>query len=359
MSKAISLARKGSGWVNPNPMVGALVVRDGRIIGEGFHDHFGSPHAEVEAISNSSEPVDGAMLVVTLEPCIHQGKTPPCAHLIVEKRIKKVIIGMEDPNPLVNGAGIAYLKQNGVEIETGILETDCRRLNEVFVHFITTGLPFVLLKSAMTLDGKTATVTHASRWITGDHSRKLVHKIRQEYSAIMVGADTVIYDDPMLNTRLDGKTGRDPVKVIADSHARVPLTAKIFQYNPQLTIIATTVQACPEKRKSIERLGAQVMICPMKNNKLDLIYLMQALGKMEVDSVLIEGGSTLAYAALQAGIVNKVMSFIAPKILGGSLAPTPVGGSGIELMEEAIPLKGMKFKKIGQDFLVEAYLKPV
>lgn len=359
MRRAISLARKGSGWVNPNPMVGALLVRDDRIISEGFHDHFGGPHAEVEVFSNAVEPVDGATLFVTLEPCIHHGKTPPCAPLIVEKGIKKVIIGMEDPNPLVKGAGIAYLRQHGIEVEAGILEKDCRKLNESFIHYITTGLPYVLLKSAMTLDGKTASVTRASRWITGESSRKLVHALRQQYSAIMAGADTILQDDPMLNVRLGRKAGRDPVKVIADSSARVPLTARIFQHNPQLVILAVTALADPEKLKSMERLGAQVILCPLKDNRVDLVYLMKALGIMGIDSVMLEGGSTLAYTALREGIVNKVMNFMAPKILGGAMAPTPVGGAGIENMEDAIPLYDMAWKKSGRDLIVEAYLNPV
>lgn len=357
MRRAIRLAKKGSGWVNPNPMVGALLVKADRIIGEGYHASYGSPHAEVQALDNAKETVKGATLFVNLEPCVHFGKTPPCAPLIVKKGIKKVVIGMTDPNSLVKGAGIEFLRNNGVDVITTVLEKECLKLNEIFIQYITTGIPFVLLKSAMTLDGKIATVTNASQWITGKSSRLLVHRIRQEYSAIMVGVNTIIYDDPLLNTRLGKGKAKNPVKVIADSHARVPLNAKIFRNDPQLTILAVTESADHHKLKQIERLGAQVIKCPEKNNQVDLLYLMKALGAMGIDSVMIEGGSTLAYSALQAGIVHKVMNFIAPKILGGASAPSPVGGKGIESMEEAFPLYEMTVRKIGLDFLAEAYLK--
>jgi len=356
MRRAIRLAKKGSGWVNPNPMVGAVLVRDGQITGEGYHHYFGSPHAEVETFNHASGTVAGATLVVNLEPCIHEGKTPACAPLILEKGIKRVVVGMEDPNPLVKGEGINFLRKNGIRVDVGILEKECIELNEVFTKYISTGLPFVILKSAMTMDGKIATVTNSSRWITGEASRKRVHKMRQQYTAIMAGAGTILNDDPLLNTRQGREGSRDPIKVIADSRGRIPLTARIFLNNPQLTILAVTDQADSQKLRDIERLGVQIVICPRKENRVDLAYLMKALGRMGIDAVMIEGGGTLAFSALKDGIVDKVVCFIAPKILGGDKAPTSVGGTGVEKLEDAFVLKNMRVKKVGADLMMESWI---
>ncbi|MEI7898506.1 MAG: bifunctional diaminohydroxyphosphoribosylaminopyrimidine deaminase/5-amino-6-(5-phosphoribosylamino)uracil reductase RibD [bacterium] len=356
MKRAVRLAGKGAGWVNPNPMVGAVLVKDDHVIGEGFHEYFGGNHAEVNALRGlSAAEVTGSTLYVTLEPCAHEGKTPPCADLIAENKISKVVIAMTDPNPRVNGKGISFLQSKGILVETGLMESTARELNESFVKYITTGRPFVLLKSAMTLDGKIATVTNASRWITGEASRKTVHILRQKYSAIMVGVDTVLFDDPLLNIRLKG-SWKNPLKVIADTHCRISPDANVFRNDPQLTIIATSGHADPKKLKEIERIGAQVLLCPLKNNRVDLGFVMDSLGAMGIDSVMIEGGSTLAFSALQDGIVDKMISFIAPKILGGSNAPTAVGGKGIKTMEDAINLKNMKVRKIGNDLMIEAWL---
>lgn len=371
MQIAIRLAGKGAGWVNPNPMVGAVLVNRERIIGSGFHAYFGGPHAEVNAFLSvlpSDRPlIEGSTLYVTLEPCDHYGKTPPCTNLILENKIGRVVIGMADPNPAVNGKGISKLKQNGIEVLTDCLGPQVAIQNQIFIKYITTGKPFVLLKSAMTLDGKIATVTNASQWITGSESRKLVHRIRQQYGAIMVGIDTVVADDPLLNVRLkepsvkdragipDGPVWKNPLKVIADTRGRIPLTAKVLTNDPQLTIVAVTHLAQPSKLKAIERLGAQVLICPEKDHRVDLEFILSALGTMGVDSVMIEGGSTLAFSAMRDGLVDKVISFIAPKILGGEKAPTPVGGDGIEKMEDAIALNNLKTRKIGEDIMVEGY----
>ncbi|MCX6306321.1 MAG: bifunctional diaminohydroxyphosphoribosylaminopyrimidine deaminase/5-amino-6-(5-phosphoribosylamino)uracil reductase RibD [Bacteroidetes bacterium] len=356
MKRAISLAKRGAGWVNPNPMVGAVLVKDGKIVGEGFHDFFGGNHAEVNALQGvSSQDASGSTLYVTLEPCSHHGKTPPCANLIAEKKISRVVISMEDPNPVVNGQGSAFLKSAGIMVETGLLEPEARQMNEVFIKFIGTKQPFVLLKTAMTLDGKIATVTNASRWITGEPSRKLVHLLRQQLSAVMVGVNTVIFDDPLLNIRMKGEW-KNPLKVIADTFGRISLTAKVLTNDPQLTIVATTGHADPRKLKQIERMGAQVMICPLKDNRVDLGFVMQSLGSMGIDSVMIEGGSTLAFSALQERVVDKVVSFIAPKILGGAGAPTAVGGTGIEKMEDAINLANLRVRKVGDDLMVEGWI---
>jgi diaminohydroxyphosphoribosylaminopyrimidine deaminase/5-amino-6-(5-phosphoribosylamino)uracil reductase len=357
MRRAVWLAKKGAGWVNPNPMVGAVLVKDGQIIGEGFHEYFGGNHAEVNALQDVlPEMASGATLYVTLEPCSHKGKTPPCVNLIVEKNIARVVIGMADPNPLVNGKGIAFLQSAGISVETGVMEPVVRQMNEVFIKYIVTGHPFVLLKSAMTLDGKIATVTNASRWITGEASRKMVHHIRQNLSAVMIGVDTVLFDDPLLNIRMKG-TWKNPLKVIADTHGRISPEAKVLTNDPQLTIIATTNQADPQKMKAIERMGAQVLICPLKDQRVDLGFVMKTLGLMGIDSVMIEGGSTLAFSALHEGIVDKVTCFIAPKIIGGTNAPTAVGGAGIEMMENAIALKDLRVKKVGDDLMVEGLIR--
>jgi diaminohydroxyphosphoribosylaminopyrimidine deaminase / 5-amino-6-(5-phosphoribosylamino)uracil reductase len=360
MQRAISLAKRGMGWVNPNPQVGAVLVKDGLIIGEGFHGYFGGPHAEVKAICSVPEPSDetiaGATLYVTLEPCSHEGKTPPCANLIADKKIKRVVIGMADPNPLVNGHGINFLKSAGIAVEVGLMEHKISELIEVFTKFIVTGMPFVVLKTAMTLDGKIATVTNASTWITGEPSRNLVHRMRHQLSAVMVGVDTVLSDDPLLNIRLKG-SWKNPLKVIADTHGRIPLEAKVLTNDPQLTIVATTHLAEKEKLKNLERAGAQVLMCPVRDGKADLRFVMKSLGTMGIDSVMIEGGSTLAFSALQEGLVDKVMSFVAPKILGGASAPTAVGGSGIECMDDAINLVNMRTRKVGNDLMIEGWIE--
>lgn len=359
MKRAVALAKRGAGWVNPNPMVGAVLVKDGRIIGEGFHEFFGGPHAEVNAIracTAASEQVEGSILYVTLEPCAHEGKTPPCVNLIAEQKIARVVIGITDPNPLVNGQGIRFLQSRGIQVEVGVMEPQIRELNEIFIKYIHTTRPFVVLKSAMTLDGKIATVTNASRWITGERSRKMVHHMRKQLSAVMVGVDTVIFDDPMLNIRMKGEW-KNPLKIIADTHGRIPLEAKVLTHDPQLTIVASSEHADRKKLKDIERKGAQVLICPLKNDKVDLAFVMKSLGAMGIDSVMIEGGSTIAFSALQERLVDKVVNFIAPKILGGVNAPTAVGGTGISSMDDAIDLVNMRTRKIGKDLMLEGWIK--
>lgn len=357
MRKAMGLAKKGLGWVNPNPMVGAVLVKDGKIIGEGYHEYFGGQHAEVNAINNSRESVEGATLYVTLEPCTHHGKTPPCAPFIVEKGIRSVVIGMADPNPKMKGTGIDFLSSKGIVVQSGVLKDEISRINEVFIKFITTGIPFCILKTAMTLDGKIATITNASRWISGEQSRKYVHELRQQVSGLLIGVDTVIYDDPLLNARRGKKKSKDPLKIIADTRCRIPLESKVLTHNPQLTILATTELADKSKLREISRLGAQTMICPVKNNKVDLAFLVHSLGIMGIDSILIEGGSTLAFSALTDRIVDKVTSFISPKILGGKMSPTPVGGEGIKKMNQAIQVSDWKIRRSGEDILIEGYIR--
>lgn len=357
MRRAMELAKKGEGFVNPNPLVGAVIVKNNKIIGEGYHEIFGGNHAEVNAFINATEDVTGATMYVTLEPCSHYGKTPPCANKIIEKGIKKVVIAHKDPNPQVAGRGIALLKENGVDVVTGILEEESEKQNEVFFKYITKNIPFCLLKTAMTLDGKIASWSGNSKWITSEVSRNFVHQLRNRYSAIMVGIGTVIEDNPSLTTRLGDIQGRDPVRIIVDTKARIPLEAKVLNLTSNArTIVATTELASNEKIRKLEDMGVEVIITPLKNHQVDLKFLMKKLGEEKIDSVLIEGGSELNYSALEGGIVDKVNVFIAPKIIGGREAKTPVGGIGLEFMKDAIKLKELKIHRFEEDIMIEGYI---
>lgn len=356
MKLALKLAKKGAGWVNPNPMVGAVIVKDNIIIGQGYHEYFGGPHAEVKAINACIRSPRGATLYLNLEPCIHHGKTPPCAELIVKKGIRKVVIAMKDPNSKVNGKGIEFLVNNNISVETGILEEEAARLNETFTKFITTRKPFCLYKGAMTLDGKIATATGDSRWISGESSRKLAHRLRHEYSAIMVGIGTVLKDNPKLDARRSRKISKNPLKVVVDSLARISLESNVLTINPQLTLIAVTQKAASARLAEIRRTGAQVVVCPEKNEQVDLEYLMLALGLMDIDSVFLEGGGTLAFSAVRDQIVDKVILFIAPKFIGGKKAPTILEGEGIRRISDAIPFRVSNLKMLKEDIVLEGYL---
>ncbi|WP_010238856.1 bifunctional diaminohydroxyphosphoribosylaminopyrimidine deaminase/5-amino-6-(5-phosphoribosylamino)uracil reductase RibD [Clostridium arbusti] len=356
MKRALELAKKGTGYTNPNPLVGAVIVKNNKIIGEGYHHFYGGNHAEIDAFNNAMEDVTGATMYVTLEPCSHYGKTPPCAKAIVEKGIKKVVIGLEDPNPLVSGNGIRILKDNGIEVVTGILEDEGRKLNEIFLKYISSKLPFCILKTAMTLDGKIASYTGDSKWITNELSRNYVHKLRHKVSGIMVGIGTVLADNPFLTTRL--KNGSDATRIIVDSNLRISLDASVLTLKSNAkTIIATTEKANKEKLKLLKNMDIDTIITPAKNDKVNLSYLMNALGENKIDSVLLEGGSTLNYSALEEGIIDKVYSFISPKFIGGSMAKTPIGGQGISLIKNAITLKNISIEKFEEDLMIEGYIR--
>jgi len=350
---AMHLAQKGAGVVNPNPMVGAVVVKNGRIVGKGYHEYFGGAHAELNALTMAGRSAKGATLYVTLEPCNHEGKTPPCAPLVAGKGIARVVVGLKDPNPGVNGNGAGYLMDHGVTVVTGILEEKLKRQNEIFLKYITTKRPFCVLKTAISLDGKTATVTGESKWISGVQSRADVHKLRKDIAAIMVGADTIIHDDPLLNVRNQGKHVKNPLKVIVDSSGRIALTAKALENDPQLCIVAMTERTDPKRRRDLERLGVQVLICPEMEGHVDLRYMATALGAMGIDSMLLESGGTLAFAALDAQIVDKVRVYISPRIFGGVTAPGMVGGKGIESLDKAFRLENISWQKSGEDMRME------
>ncbi len=356
MYKALELAESGRGHVNPNPMVGAVIVKEGKIIGFGAHEQYGGPHAEINALEHSTEDVAGSTLYVTLEPCSHFGKTPPCVDKIIEKGIKKVIIAMEDPNPLVSGRGIGKLKEKGIEVVSGVLRKESERLNEIFIKYITTGLPFCILKTAMSLDGKIAAYTGDSKWITNELSREYVHQLRHQSSAVMVGIETVLKDDPFLTVRLDKKNTKNPVRVIVDTKGRIPADSKVLNCDETTkTIVATTKLAPDEKIKVIEDKGAIILFTPIKNNQVDLSFLIRALGKRKIDSVLIEGGSTLNAGMLKEGLIDKIIAFIAPKIIGGIDAPTPVGGEGFPRIKDCIMLDRMEILRFKEDLMIEAY----
>lgn len=355
MEMAFVLAKKGMGRVNPNPMVGAVIVKEGKLIGQGFHEKYGGSHAERNALKSCKENPEGAALYVTLEPCCHYGKTPPCTEAIIKSGIRKVVIACLDPNPEVAGKGIEELRAAGIEVVTGILEKEGERLNEVFFHCIQRNTPFVVMKYAMTMDGKIAAVCGDSKWITGKAARENVHLDRGCYCSIMVGVKTVIKDDPLLTCRMGG--GRNPIRIVCDTNLNTPLEAAVVELAGKAgqgkTIIAT---ACvdEEKQEKFKRRGCEIIVLPKENGHIDLKFLMKELWARGIDSVFLEGGGTLNFSALQEGIVNKIQAYIAPKILGGEKAKTPVEGMGVDRMADCIRLKNQRIMRVGEDFLIES-----
>lgn len=357
MQMALNLAAKARGRTSPNPMVGAVVVKEGKVIGRGYHRQAGTPHAEVIALNEAGVEARGATLYVTMEPCCHYGRTGPCTEAVIKAGIARVVVAMEDPNPLVAGRGIKRIKEAGVEVTLGVMEDEARELNEVFVKYIVTGKPFVVAKVAMSLDGKIAARTGRSKWITSPEARNYGQQMRDWYDAIMVGIGTVLADDPFLTTRLPDGKGRDPVRVILDSRARIPLTARVLNLQSDApTIIAVTAAAPPARVEALRRTGAEVMVVN-DGPQVDICKLVKLLGEKEITSVLIEGGSAVHASAFNAGIVDKAAWFIAPKIIGGREAPGPVGGTGADDPSEAIELEMVKVRRLGTDILIEGYVK--
>lgn len=354
MKQALTIARYALGRTSPNPLVGAVIVRDGRIVGQGWHRKSGTPHAEVHALRQAGELAAGATIYVTLEPCSHYGRTPPCSQAIIDAGIKKVVVAMTDPNPLVAGTGLKILREAGIEVIEGILTEEAIRLNEVFLKWITTQIPFVVLKTAMTLDGKIATSSGESKWITNDTSRNLVHEMRDIYDSILVGIGTVLADNPSLTTRLE-QGGKNPIRIVVDSMAKTPLTAAVIDQSAP-TIIAVTDKAPSAKIKALREKGVEIMVVATKNNQVDLHSLFVALGEKKISSVFVEGGATINEMLLKENLVDKVHVFIAPKIIGGKTAPTPIGGQGITALKDACMLKNMTTKIIDGDILITAYV---
>lgn len=352
MEYALRLAERGRGRTSPNPVVGAVIVKDGKIIGEGWHKKCGENHAEINAFEDAAakgNDVAGAEMYVTLEPCSHYGKTPPCSKAIIEKQISKVYVGLLDPNPLVAGRGIRMMEDAGIQVEAGILEEKCRKINEIFLKYITEKKPFVVMKTAMTLDGKIAAHTGDSKWVSGQSSRRIVQQMRNDLTGIMVGIGTVLADDPQLTCRTEN--GRDPVRIIADSNLRIPLDAKVLK--DENCIIAATENCDRDKMKKLQEKGIRVLLTKAEHGRVHLAELMEQLGESGIDSILLEGGGGLNEAALKAGIVDRVVTFIAPKLIGGKDAKTPVEGEGFEKMSQAICLENIEINRIGDDLMIQ------
>lgn len=359
MRRAIELAKSGVGKVNPNPLVGAVIVKDGQIISEGYHAKYGDLHAERNAFRNLKNPEEakGAEMYVTLEPCCHQGKQPPCTQAIIEHGIRKVYVGSNDPNALVAGKGIRQLREAGIEVETEVLKEECDALNPVFFHYITTKTPYVLMKYAMTLDGKIATRTGHSKWISGEESRARVQQTRNALKGIMVGIGTVLNDDPMLTCRIPD--GRNPIRIICDSKLRIPLSSQVVTTAKEIPTIVATIEPHSEymrfwneQKQALEEQGVEILVAAEQDGKLDLSDLMVKLGERQIDGILLEGGSTLNYAALQAGIVKRIDAYVAPKLFGGAGLYTPVGGEGVELATDGMKCQLLTVDKIGEDILL-------
>lgn len=407
MARALELAKRGSGWVNPNPLVGAVIVRDERIIGEGWHQAFGEPHAERQALTDcrqrGEDPHD-ATIYVTLEPCCHTGKTPPCTEALIEAGIARVVVGAQDPNPRVSGGGVAQLKEAGIEVEQGVLKAECEELNKPFFHYIKTGKPYVTLKYAMTLDGKIATRSGKSKWITGPEARRHVHECRQRNAAIMVGVNTVIEDDPLLTCRLgdfeqkeavagcvsekdfeeqlERELAQDevayeqsqqaqaaegslpfqlkpnnPIRIVCDTHLRTPLDSQIVKTASAVPTYIATAETDLSKHMPYREQECDIIVVPEAAGHIDLEVLMEKLGAMGIDSVIVEGGSEVNWSVLAYEAVQKVQAYVAPKIFGGAKAPSPVAGFGVEAPKHAIELSDPEITLLGRDLLIECEVR--
>ncbi len=355
MRRAIALAENGIGYTCPNPMVGAVIVKDGQIIGEGFHERCGGLHAERNALASCVQDPCGATMYVTLEPCCHYGRTPPCTEAIIEAGIAKVLIGSRDVNPKVAGKGVRQLREAGILVQEDVLRAECDAINAVFFHYITTGFPYVALKYAMTADGKIATVSGASKWITGETARAHVQTLRHRYSGIIVGIGTVLADDPMLNCRLEG--GVNPLRIICDSQLRTPVESALCRTANEIPTLIVCAQAEPERKALLEQTGAEVLQLPSQDGRVDLRELFQVLGKRGIDSVLVEGGGELHFSLLEQQLAQKLYVYLAPKIFGGAQAKTPVGGAGIALPEQAFLLSKPTITVLSEDILLEYEMK--
>lgn len=360
MRLALRLAKKGTGRTSPNPLVGAVVVKGKTIVGRGYHHRAGEPHAEVLALRQAGRKGRGATLYLNLEPCAHFGRTPPCTQAILAASIRRVVAGMKDPNPVVSGRGIRQLRRGGVTVDVGILREECRELNGPFSKFITTGKPFVTLKAAISLDGKVATRSGDSRWVSSQASRNYVHRLRQAMDAVMVGIGTVLKDDPLLTVRLPGgKKPHQPLRVVVDSRLRIPLHSQLVRTAGLYpTLIATTRAASSSRRKWLAQANVEILI--LENDAqghVSLKALMKELARRGVVSVLLEGGSTLTASAVREEVVDRLLFFLAPKIIGGERAPGVVGGEGILRLKDAKPVKILKVRRMGPDFLIEGAME--
>ncbi len=359
MKIALQLAQIANGKTNPNPLVGAVIVKEDRIIGQGAHLRAGEPHAEVHAFRMAGDAAEGATLYVTLEPCSHHGRTPPCAELVIRSKVKRVVVAMLDPNPMVAGRGIARIREAGIEVEVGVLEAEARQINERFVHNMVHKRPFVTVKTAMTLDGKIAAHTGDSRWITGAESRAFVHRLRDQVDGIMVGVGTVLADDPELTTRLPEGGGKSPVRIVLDSALRTPESARLLDVQEAQTWIIASQEADQAKIARLRERGVEVIQVQSGQAGLDLTEVLDELYRRGITDLLVEGGASVNGALLQAGLIDKVISFIAPKLIGGTGAPTPFGGSGFDKMAEAVELIDLTVERYGEDLCLIGYPRRV
>lgn len=356
MWAALDLARQGRGKTNPNPMVGAVLVQGNEVVGTGYHRAAGAPHAEIMALQKAGPQARGASLYVNLEPCVHHGRTGPCTEALIDAGVERVVAAMEDPNPLVAGRGFQRLREAGITVKTGVLEAKARRLNEVYIKHITTGFPFVLVKTAMSLDGKIATRTGDSRWISSAKSRRFVHRLRHQSDAVVVGIGTALKDNPRLTTRLKERGGRDALRVVVDSRARLPLDARVINpVSPAGLLLAVTAAAPREKLQALRERGVEILVLPEQEGRVDLRTLMQILGQRDKTMILVEGGGAINYSLLEQELVDKLFIFIAPVLCGGRTAPTPFGGTGIDLLEQAWEVHEMELKQFDRDFLLIGY----
>ena len=353
MREALRIAEYARGRTSPNPLVGAVIVRDGTIVASGWHRAAGEPHAEIHALRMAGELARGATLYVTLEPCAHHGRTGPCAEAVIAAGLARVVVALSDPNPLVAGRGIHLLTAAGIEVTTGVCEDEARRQNEIFLKWVTTKRPFVTLKTAMTLDGKIASHTGASRWITGAAARARVHAYRNEYDAILVGIGTVLADDPSLTTRLEHGTGKNPLRIVLDSEARTPLDAKLVADGAAPTIIVVSERADHRRVNLLRACGAEVVT--LGTQRVDIAALLDYLGAREITSLFVEGGAAVNWSLLAGGSVDKVHAFIAPMLMGGETAKTPIGGTGFDSPQTALRLHDMTVEQVGTDILVTGY----
>jgi diaminohydroxyphosphoribosylaminopyrimidine deaminase/5-amino-6-(5-phosphoribosylamino)uracil reductase len=356
MARCIALARRARGRTSPNPMVGAVLCKAGRVVAEGYHGGPGTDHAEALVLRAAGRRARGASLYVNLEPCCVEGRTPPCVPAIVTAGVKRVAAAMLDPNPRVNGRGVKQLRSAGVEVDVGVLEEQARRLNEVFCKWITEGVPFVALKTAMTLDGKIATKAGKSRWISSPEARRLAHKLRGMYDAVMVGANTAVLDDPLLTVRDSARPARRaPTRIVVDSRCRTPLQSKLLSSSDKPPIILTTSLAPKARREGLAKRGAQVIVCGRKREGVDLEDALGKLAELGITSVLVEGGGELIWSFFERRLVDKAIWIISPKVFGGRAAKTPVEGEGVSLPERGFRLAVASVRRIGPDVVVEAY----
>jgi diaminohydroxyphosphoribosylaminopyrimidine deaminase/5-amino-6-(5-phosphoribosylamino)uracil reductase len=361
MQMALDLAKKGEGFTSPNPMVGAVIVKDGEVVGRGYHKAPGEAHAEVDAIDNAGSLAQDATLYVTLEPCNHTGRTPPCTEKIIGAGIRHVVAAMEDPNPDVKGGGLEYLKNRGIKTTVGICEDHAKRLNEFFIKYARIKRPFTIIKCAATLDGRIATKSGDSRWVTGEAAREFVHCLRHAVDAIMVGINTVEKDNPSLTTRLANRPkdfkSLDPTRIILDTHLRISEKAKLLRlHSDSDTILVTGPLVSSDKKARIEKTGARIIESPLKDGMIDIDRLMDRLGSLGITSLLIEGGSRVVASALSAGIVEKVIFFFAPKILGGDDGIPICKGPGADVMDRCIQVKDINVRRFGDDIMIQGYI---